>query len=136
MPLKIRTVLSDKTLEKLADVSTDGTKEIDENGYNIDVKTYKAVDVNISPNLQDKTVIPSANEQIISADSDYDGLNEVTVEGITNKVDENIISDNIKHGVTILGVEGSFEGGFDRFTGNLIPTPMYSPMSFYSQNQL
>ena len=68
MHLKIRTVLSDKTLETLADISTDGTKEIDENGYNIDVKTYKAVDVNSSPNLQDKTVVPSATEQIINAD--------------------------------------------------------------------
>lgn len=64
------------------------------------------------PVLQDKTVTPSANEQIVTADNGYDGLNEVTVIG-----DVNLVAENIKSGVSIFGVNGTVETG-----GNAIIT--------------
>ena len=59
----------------------------------------------ILPALQDKTVIPTAAEQIIEGDDGFDGLEKVTIPG-----DENFIPKNIRNGVTIWGVLGISAG--------------------------
>ena len=58
-----------------------------------------------TPTLQSKTISPSTSQQIITPDSGYDGLSRVTVNG-----DVNLVAENIKSGVSIFGVVGSFEG--------------------------
>ena len=63
-----------------------------------------------APSLQNKSVTPTTSVQEISADSQYDGLGIVSVAGVTSSIDPNITEGNIKDGVTILGVEGTFEG--------------------------
>lgn len=55
-----------------------------------------------TPVLQNKTITPSANQQIITADNGYDGLGSVTING-----DANLISSNILAGVNIFGVTGN-----------------------------
>lgn len=52
-------------------------------------------------NLQSKTVTPTASDQMVICDSEYDALSSVTVNGDANLKAENIIS-----GATIFGVEG------------------------------
>ena len=61
------------------------------------------------PVLQNKEIEPITEQQIISADSGYDGLDTVTIKAVTSDIDKNIVADNIKSGVTILGVEGTYE---------------------------
>lgn len=64
----------------------------------------------ITPKLQDKTITPTTEDQKVSPSSSYDGFNKVTVKGVTAAIDENIVAGNIKSGVTILGVEGTYTG--------------------------
>lgn len=71
---------------------------------------YSKVTVNVSPVLQDKTVTPTTSQQTITADEGKDGLGTVTVSAVTAAIDENITAGNIKSGVTILGVAGTYDG--------------------------
>lgn len=58
---------------------------------------------------QNKTVDPSTSEQTIKADTGKT-LGTVTVNAVTAAIDANITAGNIKSGVTILGVTGSYSG--------------------------
>lgn len=88
-----------------------GSLDILSNGvYNVDGKETVNVKVNGgSVSLQDKTVSPTVSQQIIEADDDYDGLNTVTISAVTASIDSNIIASNIKKGVSVLGVDGTYE---------------------------
>lgn len=63
-----------------------------------------------APTLEDKSVTPTTAEQTITAGEGYDGLGTVTVSAVTAAIDANIIAGNIKDGVTILGVTGTYTG--------------------------
>lgn len=62
---------------------------------------YGAVD----PVLQEKSITPTANTQIITADVGYEALSKVIIDG-----DADLIAENIKSGISIFGVEGNYEG--------------------------
>ena len=73
------------------------------------------------PKLQAKDVAPSASAQSVAPDEGYAGLSAVNVAAVTAAVDPNIVPDNIKQGVTILGVTGTLSGG-----GGDVPS-LYAP---------
>lgn len=64
-----------------------------------------------SSNLQDKTINPDTVEKVVTCDNGYDGLHSVTVSAVNASIDANIVSNNIKKDVTILGVIGTYEAG-------------------------
>lgn len=64
------------------------------------------------PVLQSKTVKPEADPVIVRPDTGYDALFQVVVEG-----DSDLVPENIKKGVNIFGVGGSYEG-----SGGITPT--------------
>lgn len=63
-----------------------------------------------APSLQSKTATPSTSQQVIQPDAGYDGLEKVTIAGVTAAIDSNIQAGNIKSGVSILGVTGNYSG--------------------------
>ncbi len=60
-----------------------------------------------TPVLEPLTVTPSTSEQVKTPTGD--GFNKVTVKAVTAAIDSDIIPENIKKGVNILGVTGSFD---------------------------
>lgn len=63
----------------------------------------------IVPTKQTKTVTPTTSKQNVTADSGK-VLEKVTVNAVTAAIDANIVAGNIKSGVTILGIEGTYTG--------------------------
>lgn len=61
--------------------------------------------LNVAGSFQSKTVTPSDQQQTITPDSGYIGLDEVIVE-----TDEFLLPENIRDGVTIFGVTGTYTG--------------------------
>lgn len=60
---------------------------------------------------QAKTVSPTTSQQTVTPDTGYDALSQVTVSAVTSAIDADIVAGNIKSGVNILGVTGSYTGG-------------------------
>ena len=74
--------------------------------------TILGVEGNYIPeNLQSKIVNPTTAVQNVTYDDGYEGLNNVQVNAVTSAIDSNIIAENIKLGVSILGVDGALEEG-------------------------
>jgi hypothetical protein len=68
------------------------------------LETINNLPTNVKIRLQEKSVIPITEHQNIVADEGYTGLSEVTVEG-----DSELLPENIKEGTNIFGVEGTLE---------------------------
>ena len=62
----------------------------------------------VNESMQEKEVNPSTSKQVITPDASYLGLEQVTISAVDKNIDANIKSENIKSGVTILGVEGAY----------------------------
>lgn len=103
-----------------------GDSNLTANNIKLGVSIF-GVEGNLEPDKPDqtKTATPTTEEQVITPDTGYE-LASVTVEAVTSDIDSNIVAENIKSGVTILGVDGTFEGGTQLpdgiFVQDTIPT--------------
>ena len=101
---------------------------IDEKKY-IEIKT-KGVDMIFnqviqgggSATIQTLNVTPQTTAQTITASGGVDGYSPVNVAAVTSSIDANIIAGNIKYGVTILGVTGSYSGSSTIDSLTITPT--------------
>lgn len=119
---------------KTTTITTNGTSTV--SPTTADALSDVSITVNVQPSLQDKTVNPSTSQQVISADSGYDGLDEVTVNAVTSSIDSNIQANNIKRGVSILGVTGTVDEGITP-TGNInITTTAQTDVTNYATAQV
>lgn len=89
-------------------------KSITANGeYNAtteEADAYNPITVNVQPVLEDVNVTPTTSAQTVAHGEGYDGIGTVSVAAVTSAIDANITAENIKSGVTILGVEGTYTG--------------------------
>lgn len=117
-----------------------GSISINSNGTH-DVTNYATANVNVTPSTETKTVKSTTTSQTINPTSGKlisqitvqpiilntvnvtpstssqtitptnDGIGQVNVNAVTSSIDNNIVAENIKKDVSILGVTGTYEGG-------------------------
>ena len=117
-----------------------GSISITSNGTH-DVTNYATANVNVTPSTETKTVKSTTTSQTINPTSGKlisqitvqpiilntvnvtpstssqtitptnDGIGQVNVSAVTSSIDNNIVAENIKKDVSILGVTGTYEGG-------------------------
>ena len=98
---KVEGIAEQKAKLTSIDITANGTYE-KEDGYNRVV-----VNVERKVRLQEKTVNPATTAVEVTPAVWFDGLSKVTVNPVDSNIDPNIAPENIKTGVTILGVEGT-----------------------------
>ena len=67
--------------------------------------------ITVTPNNKDITITPERSQLVRNIPTGYSGYGNITVNAVTSSIDSNIAAENIKDGVTILGVTGSYSGG-------------------------
>ena len=122
-------ILDDKTVDsstnyQIITSSEDGLASVTINPYVLDNKTVDSStvtqvitsdkdglqSVTINPYvLESKTVNPSWVDQTITPSANKDALSSVKVNKVTSDIDPNIAPNNIKLGVSILGVTGQYD---------------------------
>lgn len=80
------------------------------------------------------TVTPSTSDQWIQPQGDYNAFDDVFVNAVDSTIDSNIQAGNIKSGVTILGVQGTYTGGGITPTGtkNITENGVYDITNYAS----
>ena len=121
------------TLERARDAFADIKEALEEKTSSsldeVPVESYDDVIANIpsggSPVLDNVTVIPDTVSQTIYPEQGVDGFDEIYVQAVDSNIDENIQAENIKQGVYILGVEGTYEGSSDNLQSNKDEHPYF-----------
>lgn len=82
------------------------------------------------PTIESLSITPTTSSQTITATSGIDGYSPISVSAVTSSIDQNIISENIKKDVQILGVTGIYEGSDSINEGILIESNGSSNSNF------
>lgn len=114
----VQTVTFDDTYEGLGTVTVNAvTSSIDPNIQPENIKkdvtilgvvgTAEGEKVEIEPA---KVVAPSTSVVTVTPSAGYDAMSEVDISAVTASIDPNILAENIKKNIEILGVTGNYEG--------------------------
>lgn len=80
------------------------------------------LDVDVQPVLEVGEVTPSTSSQTINPTEGKDGFSKIECAAVTSAIDANIAAGNIKNGVTILGVEGTYAPNLEEATYEVTST--------------
>lgn len=115
-------------------INSKGVTVTDEDTFHSYASKVAAID-NIKI-VQPLTITPTTQEQIVTAPSDITGYSPITVGAVTADIDPNLLAENIRAGVTILGVTGTLDGSTEAMQeiDNLLET-LYPVGSVYIGTQ-
>lgn len=61
-------------------------------------------------NIEEITIVPSTTAQVITPDFEVNGYAPIKVEAVTASIDPNLVPENIKAGIVVLGIMGTYTG--------------------------
>ena len=96
---KIKSIKTEKTLKVRPENIKDGVSIF---GINGSVTELNGETATVTPTTSSQTITPTGTGK--------NALTSVTVNAVTSSIDNNITAGNIRNGVTILGVQGTYEG--------------------------
>lgn len=102
-----QTIVADQGYDGLSSVAINGDINLSSENIKKDVSIFGVtgtLDPQEEPNLQSKSVTPTASGVTVTPDTGYDGLSSVSVYG-----DNNLVAENVKKDVSIFGVTGNYE---------------------------
>ena len=114
--------------------SRETTRNITDNGIYTAPTGYTGfseVEVDVEAQLSELTITPTTSKQTFTSIDKYHGFSPVVVEGVSSNIDNNIIPENIKNGITILGVEGALTESRTQPI-NITSNGVYTPDSGYT----
>lgn len=82
---------------------------------------YCVENIDVVPELQNKTVTPTDAQQVVTPDAEYAGLGQVTVEPDTVTADATAMADDIRLGKTAYGATGKMTGTIADYDGSSEP---------------
>lgn len=85
-----------------------------------------------TPVITSLNVTPTTSAQTITAPSGTDGYSPVNVSAVTSSIDSNITAGNIKSGVSILGVTGTYSGTTPTGTLSITANGVYDVTNYAS----
>ena len=104
--------INDEHLKNIANAIRQKSGETDKYKPSEMANAIKDIPVGGSePILQNITIKPSIIDQSFVADTGYDAIGVVNVSKVTSDIDSDIKAENIKKGISILGVDGTLEEG-------------------------
>ena len=109
-------------------MSIDPKKYVDVESEDTPIIVYRDKDAVIAP----LEVVPSTEQQTIEAPDAIDGYNPITVRAVNATIDSNITPNNIVRGVSILGVNGSYDGIIPTGTKSITANGTYDVSEFAS----
>ena len=106
---KVTVERPDLSLQDVIAIPSHETQYITSDDEHYAIRSVRVEPASEAFDLQVKRVEPSRSEQIVTPDGVYIGLGEVRVSPVTAAVDANIVPENIRKDIRILGVTGAMD---------------------------
>ena len=109
----------DILVSKLTDIADQKANYLIPENIRDNIKILGVTGILVELNGETRVISPTTSQQIITPNSPYNGITQITINAVDASIDSNIQVGNIKSGVNILGVTGNYTEDADALVTDL-----------------